>query len=139
MENLLSGRDFSPELIFNATRSSGPGGQNVNKVNTRVELRFDIRTSSLLSDEEKEVLMQKLANRINAEGILLLSSQVGRTQLDNREKVTEKFYKLISRALVPPKKRIPTTPTKSSILKRKKEKIIRSEKKSNRKNPEPEE
>jgi ribosome-associated protein len=139
MENLSSGIDFSPELIFRASRSSGPGGQNVNKVNTRVELRFNIMSSALLTEDEKKIILEKLSNRITSDGILILASQVGRTQMENREKVTEKFYKLITRALTPPKRRKPTSPTRASFLKRKKEKIIRSEKKSNRKSPEAEE
>ncbi len=136
MESPLSGRDFSAELQFTASRSSGAGGQNVNKVNTKVELRFDISSSALLSDKEKSLIFVKLANRINSEGILILTSQVARSQFENREKVTEKFYKLIRQALTPRKRRIATSPTLGSLERKKKEKKLISDKKSKRKNPE---
>ena len=78
--------DLSSECIFAASRSSGPGGQNINKVNTKVELRFNITDSKILNDSEKELLLEKLASRINQEGLLILSSQSERSQLKNKEK-----------------------------------------------------
>ena len=129
----ISKRDFNPELIFNATRSSGPGGQHVNKVSTRIELRFDIQASNLLSDEEKSNLISKLAGRISKEGILILVSQTERSQLDNKRKAIEKFYKLIGKALTPAKERRVTRPTAASRTKRLETKHLHSEKKARRK------
>lgn len=127
---------FDSEIVFSASRSSGPGGQNVNKVNTKVELRFNIPNSNLLSDSEKEILLEKLKNKINKEGDLILVSQEERSQIKNKEKVLQKFYELINEALTPPKKRKPTKPSKARKEKRLEEKKITSEKKSQRKKPE---
>lgn len=125
-------RDFSSGFNFNASRSSGAGGQNVNKVNTKVELRFDVSGSELLSEEEKNILRDKLANKINENGELIIVSQSERSQLKNKEKVIEKFYILIEKALTPQKKRKATKPTKASREKRLEEKRIKSEKKDRR-------
>ena len=108
--SINEGLDFKPELVFSASRSSGPGGQNVNKVSSKVELRFHILNSSLLTQQEKGLLMEKLALRINKEGELVLVSQSERTQLRNKEAVIEKFYSLLRKALTPRKKRKPTRP-----------------------------
>ena len=110
----LKERDFDSELVYTAVRSSGPGGQNVNKVNTKVELRFNILSSALLTGEEKELLFRKLKNKINKEGELVLSSQASRTNLSNKEAVTEKFFIIVAAALTLPKKRRPTRPTLAS-------------------------
>jgi ribosome-associated protein len=128
-------RDFSNELHFSASRSSGPGGQNVNKVNTKVELRFSIPGSILLSDEEKRLILEKLKKRINSEGELILVSQAERSQLKNKEKVVEKFYTLLTRALTPRKNRKPTKPSHASKEERLESKRMQSEKKERRKNP----
>ena len=130
---MLNDRDFSRELQFSASRSSGPGGQNVNKVNTRVELRFHIASSALLSEEEKILLLEKLAKKINTEGELILISQTERSQLKNKEKVTERFYSLLTRALTPRKKRKPTKPSQASKEERLEEKRKQAEKKERRK------
>ena len=130
---MLNDRDFSRELQFSASRSSGPGGQNVNKVNTRVELRFHIASSALLSEEEKILLLEKLAKKINSEGELILVSQTERSQLKNKEKVTERFYSLLTRALTPRKKRKPTKPSQASKEERLEEKRKQAEKKERRK------
>ena len=135
MNEGLAQKDFSREFVFTATRSSGPGGQNVNKVSTRVELRFDIGASSLLNDEEKTILFEKLANKINAEGELILVCQTERSQLQNKEKVIEKFNLLILRALTPRKKRKATRPTRSSVEERLEIKRQQSEKKGRRRTP----
>jgi ribosome-associated protein len=129
----LAERDFTGELHYSASRSSGPGGQNVNKVSTRMELRFHVRSSMLLSDEEKEIVAERLANRINAAGELVLVSQTERSQLQNKEKVTERFYALLSKALAPRKKRKPTRPTTASKEERLETKRKLSEKKERRK------
>ncbi|MEI7663865.1 MAG: alternative ribosome rescue aminoacyl-tRNA hydrolase ArfB [Bacteroidota bacterium] len=125
-------RDFSAELNYSASRSSGPGGQNVNKVSTKVELRFHVASSQLLTDAEKELLAVKLAARINLAGELLLVSQSERSQLKNRERVTEKFYDMIRRALTPRKRRKPTRPSLASKEERLETKRRQSEKKARR-------
>ncbi len=96
------------ELVLKATRSGGKGGQNVNKVATKVELYFNIAQSQGLSEEEKLLVATKLANRINKEGILILASQEDRSQLGNRELVVQKLEELLTRALIKKKKRKPT-------------------------------
>ena len=133
-EDILNDRDFSPEFNFTASRSSGPGGQNVNKVSTKVELRFHILLSNLLTAEEKQTILEKLASKINIEGEIILVSQTERSQLKNREKVIEKFYKLLVKALTPVRKRKPTRPSRAAKEKRLEEKRILSEKKERRKN-----
>jgi len=125
-------RDFTDELNYKASRSSGAGGQNVNKVSTKMELSFDILHSSLLSDEEKGVLSDKAAAKINSDGILKLTSQTERTQLGNKEVVTDKFYKLLQKTFTIKKKRIPTKVSKASKEKRLEEKKLNSQKKAER-------
>lgn len=121
------------ELSFKTSRSSGSGGQNVNKVSTKVELRFNIEKSELLTGDEKDRVRIKLKNRISSEDILILSSDSERTQLGNKKKVIELFLEMIEKALQVPKKRRKTKPTKASKEKRLKEKKILSEKKKYRK------
>ncbi len=132
LKESLSYRNFEPELIFSASRSSGPGGQNVNKVSTKMELRFHVMNSLLLSQEEKDLILEKLAKRISQEGELRLVSQSERTQLKNKERVIEKFYDLLSKALMPRKKRKPTKPTAAAKEKRLEEKRLKAEKKRRR-------
>ncbi len=124
------------EFKFSASRSGGAGGQNVNKVNTKVELRFALFQSNIFSDTEKRIIKYKLANRINSEDEIVLVSSVERSQWRNREKVIEKFFKLIEKALTPVKKRIRTSPTKASKLRRIEGKKLLSQKKQMRKRPE---
>ncbi len=121
----LKYRGFEQEFNFSASRSGGPGGQNVNKVSTKVELRLNLLNSSSLSEKEKELLFSKLKNRINKEGELIIVSQSERTQLLNKQAATEKFYILISGALTVPKYRKATRPTFTSKLKRLEEKKSR--------------
>lgn len=120
------------ECNFSSSRSQGPGGQNVNKVNSRIELRFDITGSPTLNESQKELLIKKLNNRISSEGFLILSSQRTRSQLKNKEDVIEKFFALMARSLEKPKKRIPTKVKRSAIEKRIKLKKQVSIKKQNR-------
>jgi len=121
------------ELKFAFSRSSGPGGQHVNKVNTKVELRFNIDLSQVLEDEQKEILRDKLSTQISQDGDLIIISQATRSQLKNKDVAIDKFYLLISQALKPKKKRKATKVSKSAIEKRLKEKKELAEKKSRRK------
>jgi len=124
--------DLSAEFQFLTSRSSGPGGQNVNKVNSKVELRFDIQNSDLLSEDQKNILLVKLASKITSEGILSVVSQRDRSQLSNKEDAIEKLYLLISKALTPVKPRKNTRPTKGSVERRLATKRIKAEIKQNR-------
>ncbi len=124
------------EFLFSAGRSSGPGGQNVNKVNTRVELRFAVDKSENLSSAEKNKIKIKLKNRINAAGELVLVAQTERSQWRNRLQVTSRFFKLLEEVLTPVKKRIKTSPTSASRLKRIESKKRMGLKKQLRKPPE---
>jgi ribosome-associated protein len=114
----LKERNFENEFVYTSSRSGGPGGQNVNKVSTKVELRFSLFMTLQFSEPEKELLYKKLKNKINKEGEIILVSQSERTQLLNKAVVTVKFYDLVSKALTIKKKRRSTRPTLSSKLKR---------------------
>ncbi|WP_177761362.1 alternative ribosome rescue aminoacyl-tRNA hydrolase ArfB [Flavobacterium sp. I3-2] len=120
------------ELDFKAVRSSGAGGQNVNKVSTKVILNWNSLATSGLSENEIIRIQEKLANRINKEGILILECDETRSQLKNKELVTKRFFFLLENALVVAKKRIATKIPKSVIRKRLNDKKINSEKKQNR-------
>jgi len=112
------------EIKFKTARSGGSGGQNVNKVETMVEGYFKVDASQLFSLEQKELIRIKLANKITDEGFLLVKSQTERSQLGNKEEVIRKINILINQALIQPKKRKPTKPSKAA-----KEKRIESKKK----------
>ena len=124
--------DFLPELEFQTSRSSGPGGQNVNKVESRVELRFRLAASELLSDEQKQTLQQKLASKLTAEGELLVVAQEDRSQLRNREIALRKFHDLLTKALHKPKPRKATKPSQGAVRQRLESKKKHGEKKANR-------
>ncbi|WP_394759767.1 alternative ribosome rescue aminoacyl-tRNA hydrolase ArfB [Flavobacterium sp.] len=123
------------ELIYKAVRSSGAGGQNVNKVSSKVVLSFDLRNSQSLSDEEKLLVETKLSNRLTSENILILNCDEDRSQLKNKEIVTKRFLELLKNALIIPKIRKATKIPKSIIRKRIKDKKNISEIKNNRKKP----
>jgi ribosome-associated protein len=117
------------ELNFSASRSSGPGGQNVNKLETRIELRFDVRNSPSLSEFQKTLIEERLGSRIDERGILRIVSQDSRSQWQNKQAAIERFIELIGKALRPVKKRKQTNPTRSSREHRLQSKRIHSEKK----------
>ena len=117
------------ELNFTVSRSSGPGGQNVNKVNSKVTLKFDIQKSQVLTDEEKEILLKKLGPKLTTDNVLILVSQDSRSQLENKELVIQKFEKVLSKAFEKRKVRKATKPTKSAVQKRVNQKKQHSEKK----------
>lgn len=123
------------ELSFKAVRSSGAGGQNVNKVSSKVVLSFDLPNSQSLSDDEKALLSEKLKTKLTLEGVLILNCDEDRSQLKNKEIVTKRFLKLIQNALIVPKKRKPTKIPRSVIEKRIKAKRNNSEIKQSRKKP----
>ncbi len=124
--------DLSSEFVFQTSRSSGPGGQHVNKTNSKVELRFDIPNSALLSEYQKRTLQEKLAARLNQGGVLILVAQDDRSQLKNKETVVERFYNLLLWALKPVKKRRATKPSRASVERRIQAKKQQSERKSGR-------
>jgi len=121
------------EVTYKASRSGGKGGQNVNKVSTKVELYFNIYDSFCISYEDKIILLNKLSNRIDKNGILKLASQTERSQFQNKQIVIEKFKSLLKETLKKPKKRVKTKPTAGSKEKRISSKKIVSTKKTMRK------
>jgi ribosome-associated protein len=114
------------ELIITASRSSGPGGQNVNKVATKVTLRFNIIKTTCCTDEQKNRIRNKLKNIINKEGFIVLHEETRRSQAANRVRIIEKFSAMIARALVVPKKRVPTRVSRAQKKRRLEEKKIKS-------------
>lgn len=123
------------ELKFKAVRSGGAGGQNVNKVSSKVILSFDLNNSDSLSEEEKALLESKLSSRLTNEGILILNCDEDRSQLKNKEIITKRFLQIITQGLIIPKIRKATKIPKSVIRKRLKDKKSNSETKQNRRKP----
>lgn len=127
--------DLLQEVSWKAVRSSGPGGQHVNKTASKVILHFDIPNSSALTEEEKSRLLKKLSSRLTTEGVLILESSATRSQHKNRELGMERLGEVIREGIIKPKPRKKTKPSKASKLKRLREKKALSEKKSNRQKP----
>lgn len=121
------------ELVFKAVRSSGAGGQNVNKVSSKVILSWDCQQSEGVNQDEKELLLLKLKNRLTKEGVLILDADSTRSQIKNKEIVIDRFFNLLSEALKVEKERKPTKIPRRVIKKRKEDKIKLSLKKTLRK------
>jgi ribosome-associated protein len=132
MPGTVRDRDFQSEWSISASRSSGAGGQNINKVNTKIELRFSVSKSALLSKQEKELLMSRLTGKITRQGELILTAENERSQLKNKKQAIERFYALLEWGLRSVKKRIPTKPSKIYKEKRLEKKRKHAEKKSRR-------
>jgi len=129
LENLIK------ELNYKAIRSGGAGGQHVNKVSSKIELTFDLKNSSELNDEQKNLLYKNLANRLTKDDVLILFTDESRSQHKNKEIAKNRFIEIIKKGLIVPKKRKATRPSKASVKKRLDSKKKTSEKKTNRKKP----
>ncbi|MBO2543884.1 aminoacyl-tRNA hydrolase [Salegentibacter sp. BDJ18] len=128
-------QQITRELSFKAVRSSGAGGQHVNKTSSKVELYFDLEASEGLLEEEKARLIKKLATRLTKENLLILNSEESRSQHKNKELVVAKFFELLQENIKKPKPRKKTKPSKAAKLKRLKAKKINAEKKARRNDP----
>ena len=123
------------ELVYTTSRSGGPGGQHVNKVSSKVTLQFDVKNSLVLTVEEKDIISRKLHSRMTRDGVLMVTAQETRSQLQNKELAHLKLEKLLERAFEKKKVRKPTKPTKSAVRARIKKKKVHSEKKQLRRKP----
>lgn len=130
---ILKMKDFSKELNFKTSRSSGAGGQNVNKVETAVTVLWKVSESEFFNERQKALIQEKLKNRINLEGFLFLTVSESRTQLMNKNKAIEKIIDIVNKALIVPKTRIATKLSRAKKEKRLDTKKKMSEKKENRK------
>jgi ribosome-associated protein len=123
------------ELHFKAVRSSGAGGQHVNKVSSKVELYFDLASSEAFTEKEKQLLLKNLSNRINKDGVIKIYSSESRSQHTNKEKVVKRLFKIIEKGLIVPKKRRPTKMSRAQKIKRLDNKTKHATKKILRKKP----
>lgn len=123
------------ECKFLTSRSSGPGGQNVNKVNTRIQLRFSVIDSNTLNEKQKFRIQNKLKSKISTEGFIQISVQETRSQIKNKQIAIELLFTMLEKSLIQPKKRIHTKPTRGSQVRRMDSKTKHGLKKSNRKKP----
>ena len=124
------------ELTFSASRSGGPGGQNVNKVNSKITLMFDVHHSEILTEEEKGIILKRLASQLTKEGVLILTAQEKRSQLENKDTAIQKLDKLLVKAFTKRKVRKPTKPSKNAVQKRITNKKQHAQKKLWRQKPE---
>jgi len=131
--HIITSAELTPELEFTTSRSSGPGGQNVNKVSTKIILRWNVLHSTLITDEQKVLLLNKLSSQLTREGELIINSQESRSQLQNKETAVEKLDALLRKALTKPKARKATKPSYTSKVKRVGNKKRHAEKKQWRK------
>ena len=123
------------EVEYRTSRAAGPGGQHVNKTETRVELCWDLEASACLDDAQKNWVRKRLSTRLTAQGVLIISSDRFRSQHRNRKEVTGRFLQILSASLTAPKKRYPTRPTRASREKRVGKKKMRGELKRLRQKP----
>tara|TARA_R110001592_G_scaffold58799_3_gene177978 strand:+ start:964 stop:1368 length:405 start_codon:yes stop_codon:yes gene_type:complete len=131
----LNSTEIIKELNFKAIRSSGAGGQHVNKTSSKIELTFDLENSISLSDAQKELLKTKLSSKLTKENVLILFCEETRSQHRNKDLAIKRFLSLIKASLIRPKKRRPTKPSKASIKRKAENKQRTSVKKALRKKP----
>lgn len=123
------------ELAWSTSRASGPGGQHVNKTSSRVSVRWDVLESAILTESQRKRILEKLSSRLTGEGVLVVNVESSRSQHRNRQLASERLVELVRQALVRPKKRVPTRPSKAAKKRRIEAKKRRSGIKSNRKKP----